>query len=162
MTDKHEVWFCYPVTLIENLLANPDFKDEFNYTPHQEYAADGLHCFCDFMLGNWSWQQVVSFYILSKYLCISTVQDTIIKDHPEALGAFFVTLILGSNKMMVSVATGHICYWPLYLSIGNIHNNVHCGHQNGLVLLGLLAIPKGMLSVPNPFTSLTFAFFVTS
>lgn len=89
------------------------------------------------------------------YLCIFTVQDTIIKDHPEALGSFLVALILGSDKTTVSVATGHTCYWPLYLSIGNIHNNVRRGHRNGLVLLGFLAIPKGMLLVPNPFTSLT-------
>ena len=48
----------------------------------------------------------------------------IIKDHPETIGAFLISLILGSNKTTVSVATGHTSYWPLYLSIGNIHNNV--------------------------------------
>ena len=71
-----------------------------------------------------------------------TVQDTIIKDHPEAVGAFLISLILGSDKTTVSVATGHTCYWPLYLSIGNIHNNVCCGHHNSVVLLGFLAILK--------------------
>ena len=43
MTEDHEIWFRNPVTLLENLLANPDFKDEFDYTPYQEYAADGSH-----------------------------------------------------------------------------------------------------------------------
>ena len=33
----------------------------------------------------------------------------------------------------------------MYLSIGNLHNNVRCAHRNGLVLLGFLAIPKSML-----------------
>ena len=56
--------------------------------------------------------------------------------------AFLVSLILGSGKTTVSVTTGHTSYWPLYLSIGNILNNVHCTHQNGVVLLGFLAILK--------------------
>ena len=53
----------------------------------------------------------------------------------------FVPIILGSDKMTVSVGTGHNQYWPVYLSIRNIHNNVRRAHWNGLVLLGFLAIP---------------------
>lgn len=30
MTEEHEIWFHDPVTLLENLLANLDFKDKFN------------------------------------------------------------------------------------------------------------------------------------
>jgi len=56
----------------------------------------------------------------------------------------FVPIILGSDKTMVSVGTGNNEYWPLYLSIGNICNNVHHAHRNGVVLLGFLAIPKSM------------------
>jgi hypothetical protein len=53
-----------------------------------------------------------------------------------------VPIILGSDKMTVSVATGYNVYWPIYMSIGNIHNNVQHVHRNGLVLLSFLAIPK--------------------
>ena len=63
MTEEHEVWFCNPMTLLEYLLSNPDFKDEFDYTPYQEHTVDGLHQFCDFMSGNWSWQQAVSLLL---------------------------------------------------------------------------------------------------
>ncbi len=56
----------------------------------------------------------------------------------------FVPIILGSDKTMVSVGTGNNEYWPLYLSIGNIRNNVCHAHHNGVVLLGFLAIPKSM------------------
>jgi len=59
----------------------------------------------------------------------------------------FVPIILGSDKTTVSVATGHNQYWPVYMSIGNIHNNVRRAHRNGLVLLGFLAIPKSEYSV---------------
>jgi hypothetical protein len=54
----------------------------------------------------------------------------------------FVPLIIGSDKTMVSVATGHTEYHPLYLSIGNIFNGVWRAHHNGVVLVGFLAIPK--------------------
>jgi hypothetical protein len=54
----------------------------------------------------------------------------------------FVPIILGSDKTTVSVGTGNNEYYPLYLSIGNIHNNVRRAHRNGVVLLGFLAIPK--------------------
>jgi len=58
----------------------------------------------------------------------------------------FVPIILGSDKTTVSVATGDNEYWPLYLSIGNIHNNVRRAHRDGVVLLGFLAIPKSLVS----------------
>ena len=57
----------------------------------------------------------------------------------------FVPIILGSDKTTVSVGTGHTEYYPLYGSIGNIHNNVRRAHRNGVVLLGFLAIPKSKL-----------------
>jgi hypothetical protein len=46
---------------------------------------------------------------------------------------------------MVSVATGHVKYHPLYLSIGLVHNTIRHAHQNAVILIGFLAIPKGML-----------------
>ena len=54
-----------------------------------------------------------------------------------------ISTILGSDKTTVSVATGQNEYWPIYLSISNIHNNVCQVHHNGVVLLGFLPIPKG-------------------
>lgn len=53
-----------------------------------------------------------------------------------------VSIIAGSDKTTVSAATGQVDYWPLYGSVGNIHNNVRRAHGDGLVLIGFLAIPK--------------------
>lgn len=53
-----------------------------------------------------------------------------------------IPIILGSDKTTVSVATGDNEYYPLYLSIGNVHNSVRRAHRNALVLVGFLAIPK--------------------
>ena len=59
-------------------------------------------------------------------------------------GAMFVPIILGSDKTTVSVATGNNKYWPVYGSIGNIHNNVRRAHGSGLVLIAFLSIPKSI------------------
>ncbi|KAG6327108.1 hypothetical protein ID866_11980 [Astraeus odoratus] len=37
----------------------------------------------------------------------------------------FVPVILGSDKTTVSVGTGHTEYYPLYVSLGNVHNNIY-------------------------------------
>ena len=47
--------------------------------------------------------------------------------------------------MTVSVATGNNEFYPLYLSIGNVRNNVHHAHRHVVVPLGFLALPKSKL-----------------
>lgn len=74
-------------------------------------------------------------------LALMNAQDIIAED-PGNYGTMFVPIILGSDKTTVSVATGHTEYWPIYGSIGNIHNNVRRAHGTGLVLIGFLSIPK--------------------
>ncbi|SRR6266852_2363500 len=54
----------------------------------------------------------------------------------------FVPIILGSDKTVVSVAMGHNEFWPLYMSIGNVHNKARRAHVNAVVLVGFLSIPK--------------------
>jgi len=58
-------------------------------------------------------------------------------------------IILGSDKTTVSVGTGNNEYWPIYLSIGNIHNNIRCAHRNGVIVLGFLGILKSMHACPS-------------
>ena len=67
---------------------------------------------------------------------------------PQTHGAFLCPIIIGSDKTTVSVGTGHIEYWPVYISIANIHNSTRRAHRNGLVLLGFLPIAKSVL-FPN-------------
>jgi Plavaka transposase len=59
----------------------------------------------------------------------------------------FVPIILGSDKTTVSVTTGQNKFYPLYISNGNIHNNVWRAHCDGVSILGFLSIPKS-----QPFT----------
>ena len=74
------------------------------------------------------------------------MQDEIGKK-PSSHGATLVPIILGSDKTTVSIATGQNEYWPIYISIGNIHNNVPRAHRNGVALLGFLANPKSKSSI---------------
>ena len=56
-----------------------------------------------------------------------TSQDQI-AEKPETHGSMFVPIILGSDKTTVSVATGQNEYYPLYMSIGNVHNSIRRAH----------------------------------
>ncbi|EGO19241.1 hypothetical protein SERLADRAFT_374513 [Serpula lacrymans var. lacrymans S7.9] len=98
---------------------------EIDYAPLCKFDADRKCQFKDFMSGDWAWTQA----------------DKIAED-PITHGEMVVPIILGSNKTTVSVATGHNEYYPLYVSVGNVHNNVRRAHQNAVALLGFLAIPK--------------------
>ena len=59
-TADYDIWFRDPRLLVQALIANPEFKGQFDFTPYQEYSADGQHRFGDFMSGDWAWKQAVS------------------------------------------------------------------------------------------------------
>ena len=64
----------------------------------------------------------------------------------------FAPVILGSDKTTISVATSQNDFYPLYLSLGNVHHSVRRAHRNAVSLLGFLAIPKGKcISVKSAF-----------
>ena len=60
---KWDVWYRDPRELINNLLQSPDFHNEFDYIPHQEYDLDGNHRFHNVMSGDWCWREAVSKFI---------------------------------------------------------------------------------------------------
>jgi Plavaka transposase len=60
-----------------------------------------------------------------------------------------VPIILGSDKTTVSVGTGNNEYYPLYLSIGTVHNNICRAHRGAVALIAFLAIPKSEYPTPG-------------
>ena len=56
--------------------------------------------------------------------------------------AMYCPIIIGSDKTIVSVATGHIEYHPFYISPG-VHNTVQQAHCNAVAPAAFLVIPKG-------------------
>ncbi|KAG1827508.1 uncharacterized protein BJ212DRAFT_1294760 [Suillus subaureus] len=56
------MWFHDPHIIIQNMLTNPDFKDEMDYVPYWEFIGEGDDAKCQWhnmMSGNWAWDQVV-------------------------------------------------------------------------------------------------------
>ncbi|THH14956.1 hypothetical protein EUX98_g9537, partial [Antrodiella citrinella] len=127
MNASYDVWCRDPRTLIRNMLANPDFKDEFDAAPYREYDGDDIRQYSNLMSGDWAWQQA----------------DLIAEENPNNYGAMFTPIVLGSDKTTVSVATGQNEYYPLYISLGNVTNSVRRAHRNAVTIVGFLAIPKG-------------------
>ena len=64
---KWDVWYQDPHELIHNVLQNPDFHTQFDYTPYQEYDLDGNHHFHNVMSGDWCWCEAVSKFIVYFY-----------------------------------------------------------------------------------------------
>jgi hypothetical protein len=57
-------------------------------------------------------------------------------------GAMFVSVVAGSDKTTVSVATGHQEYHPVYMSPGNLTNIARRARGNALLPIAFLPIPK--------------------
>ncbi|KAH9023609.1 hypothetical protein EDB85DRAFT_2075297 [Lactarius pseudohatsudake] len=121
-----EVWYRDPDVVIANLLDNPDFASQFDAAPYIATDSQGKRQWTDFMSGQFVWRRSDMIYNV---------------DHTTE-GAMYCAVVLGSDKTTVSVATGHVEYHPLYLSIGNIHNEARRGHRHGVVPIAFLAIPK--------------------
>lgn len=51
-------------------------------------------------------------------------------------------VILGADKTTVSVATGHQEFHPVYMSLGNISNEMRRAHRDALIPIAFLSIPK--------------------
>ncbi|TCD60181.1 hypothetical protein EIP91_010605 [Steccherinum ochraceum] len=127
MDDEHEIWFRDPKEIVEEMLANPDYSEEIDFAPLRDYDGEGQRRYQNLLSGQWAWDQA----------------DIIVKDDPTITDASFVPVILGSDKTTVSVAwTGQTDYYPLYLSVGNVHNEVRRAHRNAVAVIGFLAIPN--------------------
>ncbi|KAI6008446.1 hypothetical protein EDC04DRAFT_2871491 [Pisolithus marmoratus] len=138
MNDMYDIWFWDPKEVVHNMLAWPNFPDDMDYQPFQEYeSATDKQQWEDFLSGGWAWKHVV---------CDNRIH--MISHDPETHGSTFVPIILGSDKTTVSVVTSQNDYYPLYLSVGSIKNKVHHAHCSGVVLITFLTIPHTIILGP--------------
>ncbi|EIW77688.1 hypothetical protein CONPUDRAFT_156874 [Coniophora puteana RWD-64-598 SS2] len=110
---EYHIWYQNPNNVIQTMLSNRDFAGQFDAAPYQLFDQKGDRRWDNVMAGNYSWRQSSQIY----------------EDDPTTDGAMYCPVILGSDKTTVSVATGHVEYHPLYLSIGNVHN-ADCKYDN--------------------------------
>ncbi|KAJ8701478.1 hypothetical protein PTI98_000250 [Pleurotus ostreatus] len=123
----YEVWFRDPDIVLQNMLDNPDFDGEFDYSPYVEVDDKNNRRWGDAMSANYAWRHATEIY----------------NENPEQNEhTMYCPIILGSDKTTVSVATGQVEYHPLYLSIGNIWGSTRRAHRQGVIPIAFLAIPK--------------------
>ncbi|KAI0739153.1 hypothetical protein C8Q80DRAFT_1222339 [Daedaleopsis nitida] len=122
---EYTVFFRDPRQVLHNQMANPDFQHDSDYVPKRVYNEKGQRVYKDFASGDWVWGQANALSM-----------------DPRNHGAALNTLILGSDKTTVSVATGQNEFYPLYLTNGWVTNSVRRAHRNAITLIGFLAIPK--------------------
>ena len=145
MSDVHEVFYRDPRLTVHEMLANPSYEGSMDFSPYRAFDQDGGRRYEHLMSGDWAWNQAVSSLKYAMMYRLTTFQNEIARD-PKTHGSMFVPIILGSDKTTVSVATGQTDYYPVYLSIGNIHNNIRRSHRGGVALIGFLAIAKSEFS----------------
>lgn len=66
MNATYEVCFRDAREAVRNMLANPDFSEEFDAAPYREFEGDERQ-YTNVMSGNWAWKQAVR---IGGYLCL--------------------------------------------------------------------------------------------
>lgn len=82
-----------------------------------------------------------SSYFL-QYILRLMVQQTEIAEDPNTHRSMLVPIVLGSDKTTVSIATGQTEFHPVFFSILNLHNSVRRAHNDALLPVAFLPIPK--------------------
>ncbi|KAK0460266.1 uncharacterized protein EV420DRAFT_1620047 [Desarmillaria tabescens] len=78
---SYQIWFQDPDVVISNILANRDFKKEFDTTPYVDVDVHGQHRWSDFMSGNYAWHHATQIY----------------EANSGTEGAMYVSVILGRH-----------------------------------------------------------------
>jgi hypothetical protein len=133
MQTKYDVWFKDPQQVIYQILGNPSFTDEIDLVLFREYSTDnpaiqGLYVR---QLGLGASGESLLFDFRSLFSHKSRISSCMTRHKWGSICAHNFRQGTGNNE-----------YYPLYLSIGNIHNNVRYTHRDTLVLVGFLTIPK--------------------
>ncbi|TFK79473.1 hypothetical protein K466DRAFT_505488 [Polyporus arcularius HHB13444] len=128
MKKSYVVHFRDTLEAVKTTLASSDFDGHFHTAPFVETvtlpSGEKTRRISDFMSAQWASRQAISKL-------------------PGTADAMLTPIILGADKTTVSVATGNQEFHPLYMSIGNITNEMRRAHREAVLPIGFLAIPKG-------------------
>ena len=58
MVKEYTVFYRDPLTVMRNMISNPSFNGQFDYSPYMEFE-DELRRRSDVMSGDWAWEQAV-------------------------------------------------------------------------------------------------------
>ncbi|KAJ3564559.1 hypothetical protein NP233_g8222 [Leucocoprinus birnbaumii] len=117
-----EVWLRDTRSVLKAQISNP--KVTLCAKTYRQGRKTG---FTGSMSGTWPWEQTDEL-----------AKDTRVRTH----GAMLPSVVLGSDKTTVSVATGQNDFYTLYASLGNLQSHTRRSHPNSLAVVGFFAIPK--------------------
>ncbi|KAL7283046.1 hypothetical protein ACG7TL_002470 [Trametes sanguinea] len=124
---KRTVYFIHArdtLSVAESLAASSDFNGKFDYVPFEEFTGPDCRRVSNLMSGCWAFAKA----------------DKISED-VQCHGSMLVPIVLGADKTTVSVATGHQEFHLVYMSLGNIHNDMRRAHRESVVPIAFLPIP---------------------
>jgi len=66
MVKEYTVFYRDPLTMIRNLISNPAFNGQFDYSPYMEFEDESQQR-SDVMSGDWAWEQAAGFPSFSTF-----------------------------------------------------------------------------------------------
>ncbi|KAI9456212.1 hypothetical protein F5148DRAFT_1323925 [Russula earlei] len=92
MQTDYEIWYRNPDAVVSTMLNSAAFAGQFDLRPYIDLDADGRRRWSNVMSGNMAWRQC----------------DVIMKANPNALGAMYCPIILGSDKTTYDAHRGAV------------------------------------------------------
>ncbi|KAJ8094788.1 hypothetical protein PM082_009999 [Marasmius tenuissimus] len=123
LTKSLDVWHRDPVEVVKDLIGNPAFQDCLQYSPVRVYRDENSanREYGEMWSADWWWN----------------VQEEL----PE--GATVAPVIIASDETCLTTFSGDKKAWPVYLSIGNISQEVgRKPSSHAMVLIGYLLVSK--------------------
>ena len=122
MDQSYDVWYRDPHEVVHNMLANPNYANEMDYSPYREYATDGdERQWKDFMSSDWAWKQAVRFL-----------------NHMVVFACMLIIITRISYLRILKLLARRLC--QLYLVVTRLRFQsqlaqmitIHCMHQSGV------------------------------
>jgi hypothetical protein len=70
---EYELWYRDPEIVLRNMLDNPDFDGEFDYSPYVEVDVDDKRRWSDYMSGNFAWRQCIRDILVTILISYSAI-----------------------------------------------------------------------------------------
>ena len=91
MSDVHDVFYCDPLLVVHQMLANPDYKGGMDFSPYRAFDKDGARQYQHLMSGDWAWDQAASplpFYYELLFQIFSSQSLNVGQDSPRSNNAW--------------------------------------------------------------------------